>query len=79
MHSAYWTKAAAIRSIHYHGAASFTLMVWNHLSTLEDEIRFIWPMRNGYILKWLYIFLRYFLLFMQMVTWDGAANFDVMM
>ncbi|KAI6003199.1 hypothetical protein F5J12DRAFT_838976 [Pisolithus orientalis] len=49
----------AIRDVYYHSG-------WDCVSTLENEVRFIWPMRAGCTFKWLYLFLRYIPLFAQM-------------
>ncbi|KAI6113897.1 hypothetical protein EDD16DRAFT_1598970, partial [Pisolithus croceorrhizus] len=33
--------------------------------TIEEEVRYIWPMKKRHAFKWLYIFLRHFLLVVQ--------------
>ncbi|KAI6160233.1 hypothetical protein EDD17DRAFT_824425 [Pisolithus thermaeus] len=60
--------ARAIRDVYYHSVAALSVMSWDCMSTLEDEVRYIWPMRVGYTFKWLYLFLRYIPLFAQIST-----------
>ncbi|KAI6030332.1 hypothetical protein EDC04DRAFT_2711528 [Pisolithus marmoratus] len=58
----------AVREVYYHSVAALSVLSCDCMSTLEDEVRCIWPMRVGYPFKWLYLFLRYIPLFAQMST-----------
>ncbi|KAG6374057.1 hypothetical protein JVT61DRAFT_4697 [Boletus reticuloceps] len=51
--------AAAARDVCYHSIASLTFLVWYAIVTLDDEVQYIWTMRNTNIFKWVYFFLRY--------------------
>ncbi|KAG6374060.1 hypothetical protein JVT61DRAFT_4701 [Boletus reticuloceps] len=51
--------AAAIRDVGYHSFASLTFLVWDSFVTLDDEVQYIWIMRNKSPFKWGYFFLRY--------------------
>ncbi|KAI0720555.1 hypothetical protein C8T65DRAFT_293211 [Cerioporus squamosus] len=42
----------------YVGVASFTILVWDHLLTLEDEIKYVWRKRKGPLI-WLFLLNRY--------------------
>ncbi|KAI6118008.1 hypothetical protein F5141DRAFT_1201524 [Pisolithus sp. B1] len=59
------TTVAAMRSIYYHSLATLALSFWDFLMTIEEEVRYIWPMKKRHAFKWLYIFLRHFLLVVQ--------------
>ncbi|KIK18593.1 hypothetical protein PISMIDRAFT_684034 [Pisolithus microcarpus 441] len=76
--------ARAVRDVYYHSVAALSVMSWDCLSTFEDEVRYIWPMRVGYTFKWLYLFLRYIPLFAQISTQyilsrmvSGTAHNDI--
>ncbi|KIN96642.1 hypothetical protein M404DRAFT_243201 [Pisolithus tinctorius Marx 270] len=60
--------AKAIRDVYYHSVAALSILSWDCVSTLENEVRYIWPMRAGCTFKWLYLFLRYIPLFAQIST-----------
>ncbi|KAI6123045.1 hypothetical protein EV401DRAFT_1294687 [Pisolithus croceorrhizus] len=59
------TTVAAVRSIYYHSLATLALSFWDFLMTIEDEVRYIWPVKKRHAFKWLYIFHRHFLLVVQ--------------
>ncbi|KAI0345641.1 hypothetical protein BDW22DRAFT_1353191 [Trametopsis cervina] len=40
------------------GVASFTILVWDHLITLEEEVKYIWKGKKG-LLVWLFMLNRY--------------------
>ncbi|KAI0754894.1 hypothetical protein C8Q80DRAFT_1117449 [Daedaleopsis nitida] len=42
----------------YVGIASFTILVWDHLISLEDEIKYIWKKKKGTLI-WLFFINRY--------------------
>ncbi|TFK91965.1 hypothetical protein K466DRAFT_582379 [Polyporus arcularius HHB13444] len=42
----------------YVGVASFTILVWDHLLTLNDEVKYIWRKRKGPLI-WLFLLNRY--------------------
>ncbi|RPD62483.1 hypothetical protein L227DRAFT_609685 [Lentinus tigrinus ALCF2SS1-6] len=42
----------------YVGIASFTILVWDHLLTLEDEIKYVWRRKKGPLI-WLFFLNRY--------------------
>ncbi|KAG6374056.1 hypothetical protein JVT61DRAFT_4696 [Boletus reticuloceps] len=52
-------SAAAARDVCYNSVASLTLLVWHFFVTLDDEVQYIWTMRNMNQFKWLYFLLRY--------------------
>ncbi|KAL4077586.1 hypothetical protein J3A83DRAFT_4214800 [Scleroderma citrinum] len=52
-------QAKAIRDVYYHSIAALSVLSWDCLSTFEDEVRYIWPMKIRYPFKWLYLLLRY--------------------
>ncbi|KAF8130278.1 hypothetical protein EV363DRAFT_1432182 [Boletus edulis] len=50
---------AAIRDVGYHSFASLTFLAWDSFVTLDDEVQYVWTMRNKSPFKWGYFFLRY--------------------
>ncbi|KZP18511.1 hypothetical protein FIBSPDRAFT_593255 [Athelia psychrophila] len=44
---------------------ALVLLVWEYLITFDDEVNFIWCKPNRALVKWLFLFLRYFSLFAQ--------------
>ncbi|KAI6158614.1 hypothetical protein EDD17DRAFT_988746 [Pisolithus thermaeus] len=59
------TTIAAMRSVYYHSLTALALSLWDFLMTIDKEVRYIWPMKKRHAFKWLYIFLRHFLLVVQ--------------
>ncbi|KIN96643.1 hypothetical protein M404DRAFT_242975 [Pisolithus tinctorius Marx 270] len=53
---------AAVQSIYYHSAAALAFSLWDFLTTLGDEVHYIWPMKRRHTFRWLYMFHRHFLL-----------------
>ncbi|RPD62481.1 hypothetical protein L227DRAFT_609683 [Lentinus tigrinus ALCF2SS1-6] len=47
-----------LRTTFYVGLASFTVLVWDHLVTLPDEIEYIWKRQKGPLI-WLFFINRY--------------------
>ncbi|KAI6118007.1 hypothetical protein F5141DRAFT_596790 [Pisolithus sp. B1] len=48
--------------------ATLALSFWDFLTTFEDEVCYIWPMKKRHAFKWLYIFHRHFLLVVQITS-----------
>ncbi|TFY77004.1 hypothetical protein EWM64_g7007, partial [Hericium alpestre] len=48
--------------------ASLAFLVWDILITLDDEIRCIWSKPNRFWTKWLFLFVRYFAVAIQVAT-----------
>lgn len=44
------------------GAAALTILIWEMLITLDQEVKHIWSRPNTAWLKWMFIFMRYFTL-----------------
>ncbi|KAI9571815.1 hypothetical protein HD554DRAFT_1724837 [Boletus coccyginus] len=55
--------ASGSRDANPTAVASLALLVWNCFVTLDDEVQYIWTMRNKNLFKWVYFFLRYVVLF----------------
>ncbi|KAH0833976.1 hypothetical protein J3R83DRAFT_11194 [Lanmaoa asiatica] len=53
-----------VRHVQYQMVAALSLLVWDLLLTLEEEMEYIWPMRHC-VFKWFYFYFRYFLLAAQ--------------
>ncbi|KAH0833977.1 hypothetical protein J3R83DRAFT_11195, partial [Lanmaoa asiatica] len=50
---------AAVRDVRYHSIACLTFLVWHSFLTFDEDVQYIWTMRNKNPLKWVYFFLRY--------------------
>jgi hypothetical protein len=46
-------------------AASWLIMVWEAMITMDEEVKFIWPMSRTAYIKWFYFFGKYFALALQ--------------
>lgn len=53
------------REVNYHLLSSFALQLWDMVITLQSEIEHIWPKPWNSFFKWLYLFLRYLSLAIQ--------------
>lgn len=69
-------QASAIRGVYYHSFAALSLLLWDCLSTLDDEVRYIWPMKARYPFKWLYLLLRYLPLAAQ-ISYQYVLSFSM--
>jgi len=65
--------------VHYHSIAALTFLVWDILTTLADEIAFIWTKPRFSPIKWLFFFARYFALAValsnQFIMWHITASY----
>ncbi|KAI0720553.1 hypothetical protein C8T65DRAFT_735884 [Cerioporus squamosus] len=52
------TELNELRTTFYVGIASFTVLIWDHLITLPDEIEYIWKRQKGPLI-WLFFINRY--------------------
>ncbi|PIL22618.1 hypothetical protein GSI_15308 [Ganoderma sinense ZZ0214-1] len=52
-------EVAELRITAYVGLASYTVLVYDHLLTLDDEIKYIWKKKKGSPLIWLFFLNRY--------------------
>ncbi|KIJ18151.1 hypothetical protein PAXINDRAFT_110634 [Paxillus involutus ATCC 200175] len=59
------SAARAIRDANIHCFASLVFLVWDMLITYGAEIEHIWPKPRSSFFKWLYLYLRYFNLLVQ--------------
>ncbi|KIK94172.1 hypothetical protein PAXRUDRAFT_784436 [Paxillus rubicundulus Ve08.2h10] len=59
------SAAQVIRDASIHCFASLVLLVWDMLITYEAEIEHIWSKPRSSFFKWLYLYLRYFNLLVQ--------------
>jgi len=48
----------AVCDVHYQLVAAFTFLVWDSILTFQDEVEYIWRMRQC-IFKWFYFYFRY--------------------
>ncbi|KAG2123432.1 hypothetical protein DEU56DRAFT_51891 [Suillus clintonianus] len=53
------------REVNYHLVASLALQLWDMVITSKSEMEHIWPKPWSSVFKWLYLFLRYFSLAIQ--------------
>ncbi|KAF9228070.1 hypothetical protein BS17DRAFT_772984 [Gyrodon lividus] len=63
--------AQAIRDANSHCLASLVFLVWDISITYEAEVEYIWPKPRTSFFKWLYFYLRYFNLLIQI--WHQIA------
>ncbi|KAI0032022.1 hypothetical protein K488DRAFT_19590, partial [Vararia minispora EC-137] len=66
------------RLISTRAAAATAFLVWDVLITLDDEVELIWSRPNAFRTKWLFLFVRWFAVFLQLslifVGTDVAAS-----
>lgn len=43
----------------YNAVSAYTIQVWELLSQLDEEVRWVWPLSRGSWIKWLFLFIRY--------------------
>ncbi|KAI0048459.1 hypothetical protein FA95DRAFT_1038106 [Auriscalpium vulgare] len=55
----------AERIVDYSSVAALAFLIWDVLITLDDEVEYIWRKPNRYWAKWLYLFVRYFAVMIQ--------------
>ncbi|KII83072.1 hypothetical protein PLICRDRAFT_180764 [Plicaturopsis crispa FD-325 SS-3] len=60
MHIDESVNLAAVQSLHYSFVGALALLTWDIFITFDVEVEWIWRISNRAVIKWVFLFIRYF-------------------